>query len=1290
MKRRAFAKGALAALEALTVVVLVATVLWAVPQVRDYFAARVGFVDAFVDFWHPESWLNLPEFTAYPEIYGLALWLIIIVVLQLLTIWPLVVLCRRPKARAGSLSESALPEGEEDSTVAFVDGEGNLGHARIKGHLTDPRKKYFEGLNDTQANQEFDWHNYIGVKPVVRIVLGVVFGVIGLACLACRFGWYIHDVEQLSGFYDLWFFRSAMHVLDRVSNALFSSLGDIEVGSIAGSVITGQEICDFLFWVAIVYGTIMFGLIVISAIIWCFRKPLGQRRADKARRRYIADLANSTFDPIFTDESKYLAVAVHSQDDLRGETATDADINVEPWSVSASSEDTDAQRRISLAEIGTGIDEVEAIQLNVEGNVYTRSALSYTLNSATDDLMLIDPTLVSSIATFSARSAKLQPAVADQVEIPTIAELTPRHASIARVKEQVPEIRPSDRSVLYWYLHAPLRPSDYTPAYWYENVKVPAQPVAQPAVATPVAQQPVQPAQGVMVSAEEGELYRLLANAIEPFHLSPVSVEGAKTSDLPLWGEVVESIRATQEAVIVPEVAAPAATQPAIVSAASIQAPALPVAPVQPRVVRPSDLLTQHWYLEALLKTAHPEQEVVTRRQAYLSGQVVVEQITEVKPISLDALLARLQAERGLPLFLEPENLTPAPVEGAQPSERIAPVATPAAEAPVYFTAPSSRIPDYWYEIAQAEASEAAPFTFVPYVAPAIPAAPVIPAVPPIGVIPTYGNRPSDKTPDYWYGLAGDEVFGPVAVAAIQSIQAPELPAASVEPRATYILASAQLPEYWYELAVHEIAGQGQPLPQPLPVHVIYASGQVSGLAAETGAGVAGLSGLVTSGYAGNLASGQGSLTSGYAGNLASGQGLLASGLSGATWFTVAGVPQLAGVTFATLSEAEAALAQFLEPGHLKPAPVEGAQVSQTVQAAAAAPAAETAGSSLQAAAVAAAPVYAGIASRRSPDYWYEMAAGEAARAIPFYYVRPEYLKKPSERSAAYWFDQAAAAPAFPFTFVPYVEPTRVASAKSVDYWYAKAADEASRAVPFTFMPYVAPTIPTAPVIPAVPPIGVIPTYGNRPSDKTPDYWYGLAGDEVFAPVTAVAIAAPALPVAPVESRATYVLASAQLPEHWYEVAVHEIAGQGQPLPQPLPVHVIYASGLISGFTTETQPAISGLSGVLTSGYVGNLASGQGLLVSGLSGVTWYTISGVPQLAGVTFTTLSAAEAALSQFLEPGELIPAPVEGAQVPRGRRCRRCGGGADRCRDPGGCGRGCARLCGYRLAAESRLLV
>ena len=1168
MRKRAIAKSALAILETLSIVILVVTVLWAIPTVRDYFAVRITFVQEFVKFWQPGEWLGLPVFAAYPDIYGLALFVIIILVLQLLTIWPLVALARQKDRKPeGAVSLASLKVDDADSSADFVDGEGNFGTVKFKGKLQDPRAKYFRGLNPVQADQEFDWRNYTNTRPVVRIVLGVILGILALALLGLRFGWYVSDANSsIASFYSASWLNGVMTDLDQVSLHLFRSLGYIQVGAIGNAVITAKEVCDFVFWILICYTAIMLILIVVTAVIWLFRKPVGKKRAAKARERYYASLANKTFVPVFNDEIKYLAVGIRPQSEVEGESLpADGAANIEPATV-------------SISQIGTGVDWIEPVQINVLGNVLTGSVLSFTLSEATDDMMLIDPTLLSTIADFAQRSYAFEPALKTRVDMASIARFTPRFSAIEIVKEDQTKLLASDRLPAYWYLHAVRRPSDLQPAHWFENAQV--TPVVPAKSASVAAVAPASESHEITsaVPVHQGDLdtYILLANALEPLKTTPVQIEGTRPAPVAIhdWEKVqaLAEKKARDQATLVESLRS---------SASSVQSPELPVQVFVPSAsIKPSMRTASYWLTVGLNEALNPAQEIVTTEKVFVSG-LGVREIVHTRFIHSESAQISTLRQRVLVEFLEPETLVSAPVAGAETGV-ITHIVTLVAITPVIRSAASNKGPDYWYELAAEELGASA---VKPIVYPAPVAAAVEPA---IGVVPVYGNRPADKTPDYWYALAGDEVFAPVTAESSGSVAAPVLPVDQVA-ALPVLPASERQPEHWYEQAVRELVAAGVQLPQPLPAHATYVSGTVSG-------------------YVGNLASGN--LASG---NLASGQLVSGMGRGTQSQNRVIAAPESVIV-----SAREQALSEFVEPAHLIPAAVAGAAAKVEGGAQTSSPVESIAPASISAIGIA--PVITGAASNKGPDYWYELAADETARALPFYYVIPDYLLKAADRTPDYWYGNVVIAPVFP---VP-------AAQRSTDYWYALAFDENSKAAPFVFVPASAVKKVVAPIEAAAPALGIIPEYGNRPADKTPEYWYALAGDETFAPATTEAsgvVAAPILPVSKVAGLASR--ASERLPEFWYEQAVRELIAAGVQLPQPLPVHATCVSG------------VSGYVGNLASGYSGNLSSG----VEPVHGLEEIAVSGA---TGVESVQLTSSEQALSEFVEPAHLIPAAVAGAAV------------------------------------------
>lgn len=361
------------------------------------------------------------------------------------------------KAKVETAPDKELEVGKNDSVVPFVDSNGNFGHVVVKDDSVSPLKKYSDGtLTENQLDMEFDWHNYVHHKPVVRIVLAVVLFFVGAFLVLLR----VISYGRFAMFKTLASFVEPVNkFIDRyVLNGLFGAYKNIEIFSIGSHAFTAAQLLDGFFTVLMVYILAFLVLLFATFIAWCFRKPGAVKRANKAREKYLNSIIGHDFDNEFLPSASLNVGASQPKDNATGEAM-----------------------EIDLDKLGTGVKGFKSIEGNYEGNIVNDSTTSISLNSFESDVLILGKPLFESIADVKA-----------QTQVPAyenIEEFADGQGNVTPVDE----IRPSDREPSYWYdknepeACEPVveevksdRPSDKTPDYWYDRNFV--LPIQQPVI----------------------------------------------------------------------------------------------------------------------------------------------------------------------------------------------------------------------------------------------------------------------------------------------------------------------------------------------------------------------------------------------------------------------------------------------------------------------------------------------------------------------------------------------------------------------------------------------------------------------------------------------------------------------------------------------------------------------------------------------------------------------------------------------------------------------------------------
>ena len=374
-------------------------------------------------------------------------YVLVMVVLALLSAWFASIGYK--KAKVETAPDKELEVGKNDSVVPFVDSNGNFGHVVVKDDSVSPLKKYSDGtLTENQLDMEFDWHNYVHHKPVVRIVLAVVLFFVGAFLVLLR----VISYGRFAMFKSLASFVDPVNkFIDRyVLNGLFGAYKNIEIFSIGSHAFTAAQLLDGFFTVLMVYILAFLVLLFATFIAWCFRKPGAVKRANKAREKYLNSIIGHDFDNEFLPSASLNVGASQPKDNATGEAM-----------------------EIDLDKLGTGVKGFKSIEGNYEGNIVNDSTTSISLNSFESDVLILGKPLFESIADVKA-----------QTQVPAyenIEEFADGQGNVTPVDE----IRPSDREPSYWYdKNEPVasepvveevksdRPSDKTPDYWYDRNEV--------------------------------------------------------------------------------------------------------------------------------------------------------------------------------------------------------------------------------------------------------------------------------------------------------------------------------------------------------------------------------------------------------------------------------------------------------------------------------------------------------------------------------------------------------------------------------------------------------------------------------------------------------------------------------------------------------------------------------------------------------------------------------------------------------------------------------------------------
>ena len=620
------------------------------------------------------------------------------------------------KAKVETAPDKELEVGKNDSVVPFVDSNGNFGHVVVKDDSVSPLKKYSDGtLTENQLDMEFDWHNYVHHKPVVRIVLAVVLFFVGAFLVLLR----VISYGRFAMFKSLASFVEPVNkFIDRyVLNGLFGAYKNIEIFSIGSHAFTAAQLLDGFFTVLMVYILAFLVLLFATFIAWCFRKPGAVKRANKAREKYLNSIIGHDFDNEFLPSASLNVGASQPKDNATGEAV-----------------------EIDLENLGTGVKGFKSIEGNYEGNIVNDSTTSISLNSFESDVLILGKPLFESIA-----DVKVQTQVPAYENIEEFADgqgnVTP-----------VDEIRPSDREPSYWYdKNEPVacepvveevksdRPSDKTPDYWYDRNFV--LPIQQPVIyeSATAASKPVMVETKIEEVVEESKAKDYPTVVFEPrpsdrnpsyWYAKALEVASDKTPDYWYNRNKVKEVKDDLDVVVDEKATVFAANSEEDVIETDLDKRILNaiepfnLIPVEETVDKASDKAPNYWYDKNVIRSSDREPDYwfdkneirsSDREPDYWYNRNVVE--------AKENDVLENDFDRRVIHALNPENLTPVCEEGT--GEKASD------KEPDYWydkneIRPSDREPSYWYDKNEPVASE-----------------PVVEEA--------KSDRSSDKTPDYWY-----------------------------------------------------------------------------------------------------------------------------------------------------------------------------------------------------------------------------------------------------------------------------------------------------------------------------------------------------------------------------------------------------------------------------------------------------------------------------------------------------------------------------------------------------------
>ena len=689
-------------------------------------------------------------------------YVLVMVVLALLSAWFASIGYK--KAKVETAPDKELEVGKNDSVVPFVDSNGNFGHVVVKDDSVSPLKKYSDGtLTENQLDMEFDWHNYVHHKPVVRIVLAVVLFFVGAFLVLLR----VISYGRFAMFKSLASFVDPVNkFIDRyVLNGLFGAYKNIEIFSIGSHAFTAAQLLDGFFTVLMVYILAFLVLLFATFIAWCFRKPGAVKRANKAREKYLNSIIGHDFDNEFLPSASLNVGASQPKDNATGEAM-----------------------EFDLDKLGTGVKGFKSIEGNYEGNIVNDSTTSISLNSFESDVLILGKPLFESIADVKAQTQvpayeNIEEFADGQGNVTPVDEIRPsdrepsywydKNEPVASepVIEEAKSDRPSDKTPDYWYDRNEVkvveevksdRPSDKTPDYWYDRNFV--LPIQQPVIyeSATAASKPVMVETKIEEVVEESKAKDYPTVVFEPrpsdrnpsyWYAKALEVASDKTPDYWYNRNKVKEVKDDLDVVVDEKATVFVANSEEDVIETDLDKRILNaiepfnLIPVEEAGDKASDKAPNYWYDKNKIRSSDREPNY------WYDKNEVIEEVKEDRPSDKtpdywyenNAVCASdrepdywynrnvVEAEENDVLendfdrrvihALNPDNLTPVCEEGT--GEKASD------EEPNYWynkneIRPSDREPSYWYDKNEPVASE-----------------PVVEEA--------KSDRPSDKTPDYWY-----------------------------------------------------------------------------------------------------------------------------------------------------------------------------------------------------------------------------------------------------------------------------------------------------------------------------------------------------------------------------------------------------------------------------------------------------------------------------------------------------------------------------------------------------------
>ena len=649
------------------------------------------------------------------------------------------------KAKVETAPDKELEVGKNDSVVPFVDSNGNFGHVVVKDDSVSPLKKYSDGtLTENQLDMEFDWHNYVHHKPVVRIVLAVVLFFVGAFLVLLR----VISYGRFAMFKTLASFVEPVNkFIDRyVLNGLFGAYKNIEIFSIGSHAFTAAQLLDGFFTVLMVYILAFLVLLFATFIAWCFRKPGAVKRANKAREKYLNSIIGHDFDNEFLPSASLNVGASQPKDNATGEAM-----------------------EIDLDKLGTGVKGFKSIEGNYEGNIVNDSTTSISLNSFESDVLILGKPLFESIA-----DVKVQTQVPAYENIEEFADgqgnVTP-----------VDEIRPSDREPSYWYdKNEPVvcepvveeaksdRPSDKTPDYWYDRNFV--LPIQQPVIyeSATAASKPVMVETKIEEVVEESKAKDYPTVVFEPrpsdrnpsyWYAKALEVASDKTPDYWYNRNKVE-VKDESDVVVDEKATVFVANSKEDVIETDLDKRILNaiepfnLIPVEEAGDKASDKAPNYWYDKNEIRSSDREPDywynrnvVEAKENDVLENDFDRRVIHALNPENLTPVCEEETGEKASDkepdYWYDKNEIRPSDRESSYWYDKNEPVTSEPVVEEAKSDRPSDKTPDYWYENNAVCASDREPDYWYNKNAP-VTSEPVVEEA--------KSDRPSDKTPDYWYG----------------------------------------------------------------------------------------------------------------------------------------------------------------------------------------------------------------------------------------------------------------------------------------------------------------------------------------------------------------------------------------------------------------------------------------------------------------------------------------------------------------------------------------------------------